>query len=53
MKLSTKSLVLLGLVNIIGMVACTSWWSNLTASKQRFFKHMGKQLPWMPFRYFA
>ncbi len=32
---------------------CAAWWMTLTDSKKRFYTHLGKQLPWMPFRYFA
>lgn len=49
----SRSLVLFALVNVVSLVACASWWNSLTASKQRFIMHIGKQLPWMPFRYFA
>jgi len=41
------------LVMLVVMAAAGVWWSKLTASKKRFFYHMGKQVPYMPFRYFA
>lgn len=49
----SRPLLLFIAVHIIGLAIGVSWWNSLTASKRRFFKHIGKQLPWMPFRYFA
>lgn len=43
------------LVLILGIcgVAMALWWSTLSESKKRYFKHVGQQVPDMPFRYFA
>ena len=49
----SRSLVLFVVAQVIAIAIGASWWSSLTASKKRFFKHIGKQLPWLPFRYFA
>lgn len=47
-KVSLKPLLALMIAG-----AAVAWWMSLTDSKRRFFKHMAKQMPWMPFRYFA
>lgn len=49
----SRSLVLFVVTQVIGIAIGASWWNSLTASKKRFFLHMGKQLPWLPFRYYA
>jgi len=52
MNLSRPLLFLIA-AHIIGLTLGAFWWNTLTASKKRFFVHIGKQLPWLPFRYFA
>ncbi len=49
MKNIWKPLVLL----VVMAVAAGAWWWSLTDSKRRFFYHMGKQVPYMPFGHFA
>jgi hypothetical protein len=53
MAIVKKGLLGSGLVYILLAAACLAWWMSLTDSKKRFYKHLGKQLPAMPLRYFA
>jgi hypothetical protein len=48
-----KGLLASGFIHVLLVAACLAWWMSLTDSKKRFYKHLGKQLPLMPLRYFA
>ncbi|MHB8896663.1 MAG: hypothetical protein ACYC99_16020 [Candidatus Geothermincolia bacterium] len=48
-----KKMLKMTLFCVVTAVAFTLWWSSLSESKKRYFKHVGQQVPWMPFRYFA
>jgi hypothetical protein len=47
-KMTKLTLSCLALGAVLGL-----WWSSLSDSKKRYFIHLGRQVPWMPFRYFA
>lgn len=48
-----KKLVKRVLLLAIAAVAVTIWWSTLSDSTKRYVVHIGRQLPDLPFRYFA
>ncbi len=48
-----KGLLASSVVHVLLVAGMAAWWISLTDSKKRFYKHLGKQLPAMPFRYFA
>jgi hypothetical protein len=48
-----KKLMKRMLLCVVLVGAVSLWWSTLSDSKKRFYIHLGKQVPEMPFRYFA
>ncbi len=49
MKRVLKYAVLLALA----AAAAALWWQSLSESQKRYLAHLGRQVPDLPFRYFA